>query len=114
MLVLDSNAVNINKLKRINLKEIDKIFKHNPVAPLYGDVSIILAGLVRELKHYDSSRWSCTLDEVEDKTNLSILQKLPMLRAEHLSSVAELAKRNNEYKTSSSGDLSDVSYTHSV
>lgn len=107
LVVLDGGTVNINRLKKINVKDIDRIFKHNPVAPLFGDVSLTLANLIKELKHYDPNKWSCTLDEVESRTNLSISHRMGILRHEHLQTIAELAKRNNEYKTSNT-DMSEV------
>ena len=43
-----------------------------PVAPLYGDVQIRFADWVRQLTHYDPSKWTCTSEHTEEKATVGI------------------------------------------
>jgi cytoplasmic FMR1 interacting protein len=109
MVLLDGNVVNINKLKKLNVSRIDRIFKAMPVAPLYGDVQIKLPLLVKGLPHHDPGRWSCTSESLDDKLSITITDKIDQIRQEHVQIMSRLARYNNEIITSSQFALSDKS-----
>jgi cytoplasmic FMR1 interacting protein len=66
--LLDGDSFNINKLdakKRINLSQIDKIFKQCKVVPLYGDMQISPFNYVTRTKNYDPSKWPACNSQTE-------------------------------------------------
>ncbi|KAL5460570.1 hypothetical protein EMCRGX_G034022 [Ephydatia muelleri] len=107
LVLLDGNDVNINKLKKLNLSRIDRLFKLLPVAPLYGDVQIKFADWVKHLPHCDPSRWTCISDQAEEKGTVAIQTRVETIRSEHVRFISELARYNNEIITSGSFTYSD-------
>ena len=67
-----------------------------PVAPLYGDVQIRFADWVRQLPHYDMSKWTCTSESQEEKVTVAIQSRVETIRSEHVRFISELARYNNE------------------
>ena len=96
--LLDGDNFNINKLdakKRINLSQIDKIFKHCKVVPLYGDMQIAPFNYVMRTKNYESSKWSACNSQSESIQG-KILEQVDRIRNEHTNYISELAKYSNE------------------
>jgi cytoplasmic FMR1 interacting protein len=96
--LLDGDNFNINKLdgkKRINLSQIDKIFKQFKVVPLYGDMQISPFNYVSRTKNYDSSKWPACNSHSEGLQG-KILDQVDRIRFEHNSYISELAKYSNE------------------
>ncbi|RDD41868.1 Cytoplasmic FMR1-interacting protein 2 [Trichoplax sp. H2] len=70
--LIDGNKANIHKWdpkKKIplNLNKIDRFFVQRPVIPVSGDMAISLSSYIRKCPHYDPTKWSCTMESVEDK-----------------------------------------------
>ena len=66
------------------------------MAPLYGDVQIRFADWVRQLAHYDPSKWTCTSESQEEKATVAIQNRVEIIRSEHVRFISELARYNNE------------------
>ena len=67
-----------------------------PVAPLYGDVQIRFADWVRQLVHYDSSKWTCTTEHMEERATVAIQSRVETIRSEHVRFISDLARYNND------------------
>jgi cytoplasmic FMR1 interacting protein len=100
LVLLDGNVVNINKLKKFNISRVDRLFKLLPVAPLYGDVQIRFADWIKQLPHYDLSKWTCTSEQQEEKVTVAIQNRVEIIRSEHVRFISELARYNNEVSQS--------------
>lgn len=107
LVLMDGNVVNINKLKKLNLVRIDRLFRSLPVAPLYGDVQIRFADWVRKLTHFDPSKWPCATEHMEEKATVAIQTRVETIRSEHVRFISDLARYNNEIITSSNFSLND-------
>lgn len=96
--LLDGDNFNINKLdakRRINLSQIDKIFKQCKVVPLYGDMQIAPFNYVMKTKNYDASKWPACNSQ-SDSVQGKILEQVDRIRNEHNYYISELAKYSNE------------------
>lgn len=96
--LLDGENFNINKLdakKRINLSQIDKIFRQCKVVPLYGDMQIAPFNYVMKTKNYDASKWPACNSQ-SDGVQGKILEHVDRIRNEHNHYISELAKYSNE------------------
>ena len=99
--LLDGETFNINKLdgkKRLNLSQIDKIFKQCKVVPLYGDMQIAPFNYVMRTKNYESSKWPACNSQSESIQG-KILDQVDKIRNEHNSYISELAKYSNEVRS---------------
>ena len=67
-----------------------------PVAPLYGDVQIRFADWVRQLVHYDPSKWTCTTEHMEERATVAIQSRVETIRSDHVRFISDLARYNNE------------------
>ena len=74
-----------------------------PVAPLYGDVQIRFADWIRQLPHYDPSKWTCTSEQQEEKVTVAIQNRVEIIRSEHVRFISELARYNNEVRRREGG-----------
>ena len=68
------------------------------MAPLYGDVQIRFADWVKQLPHYDPSKWTCTSESQEEKVTVAIQSRVETIRSEHVRFISELARYNNEVR----------------
>lgn len=71
-------------------------FQFLPVAPLYGDVQIRFKDWVRQMPHFDASKWTCTSDQQEEKATIAIQSRVETIRSEHIRFISELTRYNNE------------------
>lgn len=74
------------------------VLQQLPVAPLYGDVQIRFADWVRQLVHYDPSKWTCTTEHMEERATVAIQTRVETIRSEHVRFISDLARYNNEVK----------------
>lgn len=110
--LLDGDSFNINKLdakKRINLSQIDKIFKQCKVVPLYGDMQISPFNYVTRTKNYDPSKWPACNSQTESIQG-KILDQVDRIRIEHNNYISELAKYSNEIAISKDTKRTDEEY----
>jgi cytoplasmic FMR1 interacting protein len=96
--LLDGDVFNIYKLdskKKINMSQIDKIFKQCKVVPLYGDMQIAPFNYVKRTKNYDPSKWPACNSSNESNQG-RILEQVDRIRMEHTNFISELSKYSNE------------------
>ena len=107
LVLMDGSVVNVHRLKKLNISRVDRLFRNLPVAPLYGDVQIRFADWVRQLTHYDPSKWTCTSDHMEEKVTVAIQTRVEIIRSEHVRFISDLARYNNEIITSGNFSYND-------
>ena len=66
---------------------------------MYGDVQIRFADWIKQLPHFDSSKWTCTSEQQEEKSTVAIQNRVEIIRSEHVRFISELARYNNEVIT---------------
>ncbi|KAI6200813.1 Cytoplasmic FMR1-interacting protein [Aphelenchoides besseyi] len=66
LFLIDGNGPNVNKLdqkKRLNIQRFDKIFKSQPMVPLFGDMPTYPFNFITKSPHYDASKWPLSSTE---------------------------------------------------
>ncbi|CAJ0931257.1 unnamed protein product, partial [Mesorhabditis belari] len=81
--------------KRLSIAKLDRIFKYIEVVPLFGDMQIEPFAFVRMTKVYDANKWPLS-DKKGNRCNIQIVERLPAIKLEHESYLAQLAKLNSE------------------
>eukprot|EP01111_Echinosteliopsis_oligospora_P015952 TRINITY_DN6483_c0_g1_i1.p1 TRINITY_DN6483_c0_g1~~TRINITY_DN6483_c0_g1_i1.p1 ORF type:complete len:1368 (+),score=367.50 TRINITY_DN6483_c0_g1_i1:181-4284(+) len=89
---------NIFKKKDLNLAKTQRIFKRNPVVPLYGDMQTTLESLIKKSPHFDEKVWSQTADDEKMAQEYEILRLIGPTRNAHNDYTAKFANMINEIK----------------
>ena len=63
---MDGEKHNIFKKKDLNLSKFSRIFKKNPVVPLFGDMQITLESTIKRSPHFDEKVWGTSGTSTED------------------------------------------------
>lgn len=101
MFLIDSDKHNIYKKKDLNLSKYARIFKKNPVVPLFGDMQITLESFIKRSPHFDEKVWGTSEDNPKNAQEYEILHLLPATRAAHNDYVAKFSNVLNDIKISS-------------
>jgi cytoplasmic FMR1 interacting protein len=96
----DDNKHNIFKKKDLNLSRISRIFKKNPVVPLYGDMQITLESLIKRSPHFDEKVWGSTDSDQRMAQDYEILHALDATRSAHNDYLAKFSNVINDIKIS--------------
>ncbi len=62
---MDCEKNNIFKKKDFNLAKFSRIFKRNPVVPLFGDMQITLEAFIKRSHHFDEKVWGSSNDDAK-------------------------------------------------
>eukprot|EP01113_Clastostelium_recurvatum_P001498 TRINITY_DN1060_c0_g1_i3.p1 TRINITY_DN1060_c0_g1~~TRINITY_DN1060_c0_g1_i3.p1 ORF type:complete len:1328 (-),score=521.15 TRINITY_DN1060_c0_g1_i3:101-4084(-) len=91
---------NIFKRKDLALNRVAKLFKRNPVVPLYGDMQITLEALIKRSPHFDEKVWgtSSVSEDAKVAFEYEIVNILDQTRAAHNDFIARFANTINEIK----------------
>ncbi|KAN0039438.1 hypothetical protein ACTA71_001632 [Dictyostelium dimigraforme] len=89
---------NINKNKNLNISRYAKIFKKNPVVPLYGDMQITLESLVKRSPHFDEKAWGTSTLDSKSALDYEIIHVLDQTRSLYNEYMARFANMINEIR----------------
>lgn len=63
LFLMDGEKHNIFKKKDLNLSKFSRIFKKNPVVPLFGDMQITLESTIKRSPHFDEKVWGSSVED---------------------------------------------------
>ncbi|EGG14585.1 component of SCAR regulatory complex [Cavenderia fasciculata] len=89
---------NIFKNKNLNLSRYAKIFRKNPVVPLYGDMQITLEALVKRSPHFDEKAWGTSTLDSKVAQEYEIINYLDSTKSLYHEYVARFANMINDVK----------------
>ncbi|KYQ91088.1 component of SCAR regulatory complex [Tieghemostelium lacteum] len=102
LLLIDDEKHNIFKNKNLNFSRYSKIFRKNPVVPLYGDMQITLESVVRKSPHFNENQWGTSTLDSKVAQEYEIIHVLDSTRQLYNEYVAKFANMINEIKASKS------------
>eukprot|EP00026_Physarum_polycephalum_P001363 Phypoly_transcript_01364.p1 GENE.Phypoly_transcript_01364~~Phypoly_transcript_01364.p1 ORF type:complete len:1135 (+),score=191.05 Phypoly_transcript_01364:297-3407(+) len=97
---MDGEKHNIFKKKDLNLSKFSRIFKKNPVVPLFGDMQITLESTIKRSPHFDEKVWGTSTEDPKIAQEYEILHLLQATRQAHNEYVAKFGNVINELKIS--------------
>lgn len=63
LFLMDGEKHNIYRKKDLTLSRFARIFKKNPVVPLFGDMQITLESFIKRTPHYDEKVWGTGIED---------------------------------------------------
>jgi len=102
LFLIDENdpKKNIFKNKSLNLSRYSKIFRKNPVVPLYGDMQITLESLVKRSPHFDEKAWGTSTLDSKVAFDYEIIHVLDSTRVQYNECMSRFSNMINEIKAS--------------
>ncbi|EFA78321.1 component of SCAR regulatory complex [Heterostelium album PN500] len=98
---------NIFKNKSLNLSRYAKIFRKNPVVPLYGDMQITLEALVKRSPHFDEKAWGTSTLESKVALDYEIIHCVDQTKQLYIDYTARFANMVNDIRASRSRNPKD-------
>lgn len=97
----DDKKKNVFKDKRINLKQLQAIFKQYPIVPEYGDMSMTMLAILRRTPHWDPSMEKAWGSEPDKKVvaRYSLLSHWPEMKSKHFEFLSRFSKTTTELST---------------
>eukprot|EP01133_Synstelium_polycarpum_P001207 gene1207-1395_t len=89
---------NIFKNKNLNLSRYAKIFRKNPVVPLYGDMQITLEALVKRSPHFDEKAWGTSTLDSKVAAEYEIIHFVEQTKTMYQDYTARFANMVNDVK----------------
>ncbi|GAM27817.1 hypothetical protein SAMD00019534_109930 [Acytostelium subglobosum LB1] len=96
----NDNKHNIFKNKSLNLSAYAKIFRKNPVVPLYGDMQITLEALVKRSPHFDEKAWGTSSMDSKVALDYEIIHTIEQTKQLYIDYTARFANMINDIKAS--------------
>src|SRR3989338_6317207 len=86
LFLIDSESdqlLNAFKNKSVSISRFNKLFRHTPVVPLYGDMQMTLEATIRRMPHFDERSWSAIVLDQRIGAEFALLTHIASMRQQH-------------------------------
>lgn len=91
LFLMDSETdplINVFKNKSVSMSRFNKLFKHYPIVPLYGDMHMPLEAPIKRMPHYDERAWT-SISDPKVAQEYALITHIAAMRQQHTQFAAD-------------------------